>query len=373
MTEQADCIVVGAGLLGLSAARALTSRGRAVLVLEQAEVGHSAGSSHGSCRIFRLGYGDPGYVALARQAKELWQAAEAQAGTQFLYPAPQLTFGDQLGAVHAALQAAGAPGELLPAAEVAARYPAVSAGGPALVEHSSSVIAASAVLGSLAAAGPRIRAGLRVRALADDGRRVTVSTDSGQFTAPVVIVTAGPWTSELLGPAGVRVPGRPTLEQIAFVTPAADGPADDGQAGTRSAEPGLAWPIFISHGAQSPYGLPVPGSPQYKIGIHQSGRPADPDHQDPSISAAEKQRLSQVVRRHLPGMNPDPVGFEQCIYDNSPDEDFIVDRIGNVVIGSGTSGHGFKFGPLFGEWLAGLAVNEARAAPPARFGLRRFR
>jgi sarcosine oxidase len=368
MTGQADCIVIGAGLLGLSAARALTSRGRAVLVLEQAEVGHLAAGSHGSCRIFRLGYGDPGYVALARQAKELWQAAEAQAGTQFLYPAPQLTFGDQLGAVQAAMQAAGAPGELLPAAEVAARYPAVTAGGPALVEHGSSVIAASAVLRSLAAAGPRISAGVRVRALGDDGRRVTVSTGSGRFTAPVVIVTAGPWTSELLSPAGLRVPARPTLEPIAFVTP-----ADDGPPGPGSAAPGLARPIFISHGAQSPYGLPVPGSPQYKVGIHQSGRPVDPDHQDPGVSAAEKRRLSEVARRHLPGMNPDPVRFEQCIYDNSPDEDFIVDRIGNVVIGSGTSGHGFKFGPLFGEWLAGLAVNDPLAAPPARFGLRRFR
>ena len=368
MSEQADCIVVGAGLLGLFAAQALTSRGRAVLALEQAKVGHPAGSSHGSCRIFRLGYGDPGYVALARQARELWQAAEAQAGTQFLYPAPQLTFGDQLGAVHAAMRAAGTPGELLPAAEVAARYPAVSTGGPALVEHSSGVIAASRVLRSLAAAGPQIRGGVRVRALADDGRRVTVSTDSGQFTAPVVIVTAGPWTSGLLGLAGLRVPASATLEQIAFVTPADSGPSRAG-----SAAPGPAAPIFISHGTQSPYGLPVPGSPQYKIGIHQSGRPVDPDRQDRSIGAAEKQRLSEVVRRHLPGMNPDPVRFEQCIYDNSPDDDFIVDRIGNVVIGCGTSGHGFKFGPLFGEWLAGLAAREPGAAPPARFALRRFR
>jgi len=57
-----------------------------------------------------------------------------------------------------------------------------------------------------------------------------------------------------------------------------------------------------------------------------------------------------------------------------------VDRIGNVVLGSGTSGHGFKFGPLLGDWLAWLATNgladldqagEA-SGPPARFALSRF-
>ena len=35
-------------------------------------------------------------------------------------------------------------------------------------------------------------------------------------------------------------------------------------------------PIFICHGASSPYGLPVPGSSLYKIGIHQSGPPVNP-------------------------------------------------------------------------------------------------
>jgi glycine/D-amino acid oxidase-like deaminating enzyme len=67
-------------------------------------------------------------------------------------------------------------------------------------------------------------------------------------------------------------------------------------------------------------------------------------------------RLAELARRHLPGYHPEPVITERCIYDNSPDEDFIFDRIGNVIVGCGTSGHGFKFGPLLGEWLADLAI-----------------
>ena len=69
---------------------------------------------------------------------------------------------------------------------------------------------------------------------------------------------------------------------------------------------------------------------------------------------------------------PDLVRTERCVYDNSPDEDFIVDRVGRIVIGSGTSGHGFKFGPLLGEWLADLATGREPDAAVRRFSLGRF-
>jgi sarcosine oxidase len=62
------------------------------------------------------------------------------------------------------------------------------------------------------------------------------------------------------------------------------------------------------------------------------------------------------VARLLPTLRPVPVATERCVYDNSADTDFVLDRIGDVVIGCGTSGHGFKFGPLLGELLADLAT-----------------
>jgi glycine/D-amino acid oxidase-like deaminating enzyme len=74
----------------------------------------------------------------------------------------------------------------------------------------------------------------------------------------------------------------------------------------------------------------------------------------------------------LPGYDPRPVRTERCIYDNTPDEDFILDQAGRIIVGSGTSGHGFKFGPLLGDWLASLACGERADLPAARFGLGRF-
>jgi sarcosine oxidase len=357
MAERCDVVVVGAGLLGLSAARALTRRGREVTVLERAEVGHEGSGSKGSCRIFRLGYDDAGWVSMAMRAREPWAELEDECGRQLLAPAPHLTFGDQLDDVRAAMGAAGAAHELLPAAEVAARFPGIAIDGPALLEPESCVISADAALRALAAAGPDIRAGVTVTGVADDGRQVTVATTSGPVTAGAAVVCAGPWTSALLARSGISMPSTPTMEQVGYLAAVAG--------------PDREMPIFICHGAPEPYGLPVPGTALYKIGFHHSGPVIDPDHQEQGQDPALTEQLVRLARRHLPGLAPDLVRTERCVYDNSPDEDFIVDRAGRIVIGSGTSGHGFKFGPLLGEWLADLATADGDGPPP-RFSLGRF-
>jgi sarcosine oxidase len=365
MTGVRDVAIVGAGLLGLAAARALTARGRDVVVLEQAQIGHLGAGSKGSCRIFRLGYPDAEYVAAARRAGELWRDLEAESGQQLRWPAPQLSFGPRMSDVQRALQAAGVPAELLSATEVAARFPELRVDGPALLEPDSAAIAADQALAVLAARAGEIRTGVRVIRLADDGRQVTLQTSAGPVTARTAIVTAGPWSRGLLLPLGVTLPTTATLEQVGYLRPATVLP------GSGAAGP----PIFICHDDQSPYGLPVPGSPLYKIGMHTSGRRADPDAQDQSPDPELISRLSRIAARLLPGYDPEPTATERCIYDNTPDEDFVVDRIGNVVIGCGTSGHGFKFGPLFGEWLADLATGAADGPDPglrARFAAGRF-
>ncbi len=116
----------------------------------------------------------------------------------------------------------------------------------------------------------------------------------------------------------------------------------------------------------------MPGTDRYKFGLHHTGPPVRPGSQpqqpDPAMTAA----LVQAAAELLPGFSPEPVAAERCVYDNSPDHDFILDRAGQVVIGCGTSGHGFKFGPLIGEWLASLATGERDELPGPRFSLSRF-
>jgi sarcosine oxidase len=360
LPARADFVVIGAGVTGLSAAWALNRRGREVVVLDQAPVGHLGGGSHGTCRIFRRGYDDASYVTLAGRARAPWTELEEACGERLLHPTPQLTFGPQMPLVLAAMTAAGAACELIPETEAVERYPGVTVIGETLVELASAVIAADKALAFLTGlAGPpgTVRTGVHVSALADDGRVVRVRTSAGDIDAGAVIVCAGPWTSRLLATAGIGVPGSATLEQVAYLEPA------DG-----SAAPEM--PIFVHYSPEFPYGLPVPGSRRYKIGMHHSGPRVDPDHQDRSADDGLSERFEQVAKKFLPGFEPRAVMQERCIYDNSPDTDFVVDRSGNVVVGSGTSGHGFKFGPLIGEWLADLALGGA--SPRARFALARF-
>jgi len=85
--------VVGAGLLGLSTARALRKRGRDVVLYERSTVGNERSGSKGSSRIFRLGYTDPRYVTMAIEAQAHWRDLEDEAGQPLLDPTGQVSFG----------------------------------------------------------------------------------------------------------------------------------------------------------------------------------------------------------------------------------------------------------------------------------------
>jgi sarcosine oxidase len=368
--ERHEFAVVGAGLLGLATARALRARGRDVVVFERAEVGNADGGSHGNARIFRFGYPDPGYVAMARLARETWRELESACGRQLLFPTAQLSFGDRLDDLRRAMSQAGAPCELLPAAEAAARFGGIRVAGPCVYEPESCVIAADAALAALAAEVPGLRTRAPVTGIGTAGGEAVVHTGAGSVTARAAIVCAGPWSRALLAGTALTPPTTPTLEQVAYVAPAR------AQA--------TAPPIFIDYRDRSRYGLPVPGSTLYKVGLHPSGPPGSPGRAGPVTVPGEiagrrededprlRAELIALVEDHLPGYGPTPAAVQRCVYDNTPDEDFVIDRDGPLVVGCGTSGHGFKFGPLLGEWLADLATGRDPGPLAARFALSRF-
>ena len=127
------------------------------------------------------------------------------------------------------------------------------------------------------------------------------------------------------------------------------------------------------------YGLPVPGGGRrggtYKVSHHTPGVALDPfDPTDPAPLRRRPGPPRPVDRRGPPPppvLDPEPVATERCVYDNSADADFVLDRAGNIVVGCGTSGHGFKFGPLLGELLADLAEGTPPAIDLGRFGVDR--
>jgi sarcosine oxidase len=336
--ERVEVVVVGAGLLGLAAARALRRRGREVLVLERETVGHERSGSKGASRIFRLGYVDPRYVRMAMGARPLWTELEAEAGCRLLTPTGQLTFGAGMNALMRAMTEAGAPVRAMTATEVRAQFPDLAVPGDALFEPESAVIDAPATLAALRrTVDDAIREHCPVTDINDDGRRVRVQTHGGDLEADVVIVCPGPWSASVLGTETFA-----TLEHVAYFRP---------RAGTMP-----PMPIFIEFSEPAAYGLPTVAMHAYKLALHHAGPPVDPDQPGLDPRPEQIEAIIRVAERLLPAFDPTPVHVETCMYDNTASEDFVLERRGNIVIGAGTSGHGFKFGPLLGERLADLAT-----------------
>src|ERR1700722_28684 len=214
------CVVVGAGLLGLSAAWALGRRGWDVLVLEAAAApGHARSGSKGDARIFRLGYPDASYVEMALLARSRWHDLEAATGRQRLHVTGQVTFGGEatLHAIAGAMTAAGASVEQLSITAAAQRFPGIELSGPVLVEPDSGVLAADACLNALREAGGfEVRTKTPVTSVRRSSGSVTVESAAGtSLPAAIVVVCAGPGSLALLGvdpPAG----SAPSLPQVAY-------------------------------------------------------------------------------------------------------------------------------------------------------------
>jgi sarcosine oxidase len=348
--ERAEIVVVGAGVMGAATAYALRRAGREPVVLEQFEVGHARGSSHGRGRIFRLVYDDAHWVAQAQRALPLWRELEAETGEEILRTTGSVDLGPGTDERAAALAECGVEFEVVDGADLASPL-RIERGVPALVQPDGGVLdAAGAQQAFLRGIDVRERA--RVTAIEDDGR---VRLDGTTIEAQAVVVTAGAWVARLLEPLGIGPPVRPSRESVAYFP--------------LTAQDGV--PTVIDWRLPDGYDLPRPGVSVYalpspeglKAGVHRTGPWTNPDEEG-VVDPEAVRCASDWVARHVEGARPEPIRTETCLYTNMPDESFVLERQGRLVVGSPCSGHGFKFAPLVGRELAGLAL-EALATTPA--------
>ena len=358
MGRDADIVVVGAGITGVATARALAQAGRGVVLVEQFGLGHDRGSSHGASRIFRLSYPDPHYVRLAQGALQSWRELEAEAGERLIVRTGGLDFGSIAVANARALAACGVDHELLTGAQVADRWPiAAERDEPALYHPDGGTTLAdrayAALLASAVAAGAVVLDHRRVAEIEPGAGSVRVTTDGDEITARACVVAAGAWVRTLLAGAAIELPVVPTRETVTYFDipdPLALPPIVD-DAVPDAAEHGLLRPGLIN------YALAAPGV-GLKAGLHHAGPPADPD--EPGVpDPAVVRWVSAWAARRYPELDPEPVASETCLYTNTADESFVLDRHGRIVVASACSGHGFKFAPAFGRTLAALARDAA--------------
>jgi len=359
--ERVDVVVVGAGAMGSSAAWWLARRGRAVALLEQFEPGHTRGSSHGGTRIFRFAYDDVDYVRLAQAALPLWRELEDDSATILLETTGGVDHGDAalVAGVAGALAEAGAAHEVLTADAAHERWPAMRFESRVVYSPDAGRCRADATVRALharaAAHGADVRFGVGSATVDADGDGVVVRAAGEEWRAPVAVITAGAWVAKVLDGSGVQLPPmRVTREQIQHFAPL------DPAAGP-------AWPSFIHHRQPWVYGLFTPGE-GVKVAAHQTGPDVDPDTVG-TVDAERAAAIARYVETWFPGLDPTPVFPATCLYTTTPTDDFVLDRVGPLVIGSPCSGHGFKFVPIVGRILADLA--EGRPGPGGRFALPR--
>lgn len=340
-------VVVGAGLYGLSVARAAIAAGHAVTVIEQGPVPNTLGSSVDRHRLIRYPYGDrDGYALMVRDAFPAWDRLWADLGQRHFIETGTLAHcfrkGDWGDLSAAQLDRLDIPYERLLPEELDRRFPMLTSEGvdSALYLPSGGALLADRIIASLAdlvrSKGTLIE-NMAVTAI-DTARATATLADGRRIEGDAVVVAAGPWTQRLypaLGP--VLTPARQVLIYAAVPQ----------QYHAHWARAPMLLEIDNDEGF---YAVPPVDGYHLKIGDHRVDGPgADPDvNRVPGDD--EARRILEAGRRRFAAFEDySIVEAKTCFYTVTADERFRIEAADKALVLSCCSGHGFKFGPLVGE------------------------
>ena len=378
--RQQRVVIVGAGIVGLSTAYALLTQGLTnVIIVEQETVDHPRASSHGVSRLLRFEYGvDRLYTEMVLQSLSRWQLLERSTQRTLYTPTGLLVLGTELDnfscASYETLQGLQLPIERLSRQTCQQRFPQFSPMNSSIISYNTlgGILHASSCLQTLRDCiidlGGCIYESCRVTAIHSEtqSRPIRLHTSTGNtLSADQVVLATGSWVHRLL--ADLRLPVQLTRQYLLYFSGLAAT-----SFGTKN------FPAFMTNDL---YGFPLhstpacSGSQLFKAASHSFGSPIDPDDILPPeecIIARVKASLEDL----LPALQQAAlVRVDSCMYDVTPDEDFILDHVPydpRIIFASGLSGHGFKFGLLLGEILSSMVRNTPSPVPLDRFSLSRF-
>jgi glycine/D-amino acid oxidase-like deaminating enzyme len=364
-----DVVVVGAGAFGGWAALSLRERGLNVVSLDAYGPANPRASSAGETRSIRAGYGNQGfYSAWAMKALALWKLREAEFGRTLLYPNDRIELADHwlpgMLAQRQIFDDLKLPYQILSREQLRVRYPQMAfddvdfafvetAASAAVIKARESMIVVSEAFQKkggqfrIARAMPGPTTGRRMDALKLNGGETLAA---GQF-----IFATGPWSPKLFPGLVAPKVGVWRSEYYYWGPPAGD---------ARFSWPNQpAWHDHVAGG--------------YGFGSLERGLKYSPDAggrvtQDPDT--AERLPTDYLLKRgrdyighRFPDMRDAPIlETRVCQVDNTVNGHFILDRhpdYDNVWLASGGGGHGFKHGPMVGEYLADRILG--RAVDPA--------
>lgn len=378
--SQERIIIVGAGIVGLSTAYTLLQQGiHHVMVIEQAAVDHARATSTGLSRLLRFEYGaDRLYSRMVQLSLQLWKKLE-HISDQTLYTRTGLLVlgkGDDqyVEESFTTLQEMGLPSVPLSQEMCRQLYPQFRHRGYDQFTYNANagLLHASRCLrtlkGLIQDLGGTIVEGQQVTQITHHkgNHPIRLHLQNGsECQADRVLLATGPWVHRLLG--HLHLPIRPTRQYLLYY---ANLPVSEFKIHT--------FPAFI---AGDLYGFPIhstcagDGPSWLKVASHAFGTTVNPD--DPlTIDQHTIESMNREVCHLLPSLqNATLAHIGKCMYDASPDEDFILDHLPDdprIVFATGLTGHGFKFGPLLGSILSSLLQQAEPPVPLDRFRLDRF-
>ena len=356
-----DIAVVGAGVFGAWSAYQLKRAGASVLLVDAYGPGNSRASSGGESRIIRLGYGpDEIYSRSSQRSFTLWQ--QLFENTEPLFQKTGVLWlarehDAYCEATLATLQRLNANFERLDQDELIGRFPQLEFGPTTwgILELDSGVLLARRAVQAVAARAKAEGVDYVEEAIAPpqpvDGKLDSVRTVSGkEIAAGQFVFACGPWLPKIFPDLLGELIHVTRQEVIFFGVP----PGDD------SFNHGMmpAWIDFND----LVYALPNLDGRGFKIAIDAHGEEFDPDTGERVVSASGLRAVREYLAQRVPRMAHAPVTETRvCQYENTSNGDFLIDRhpgFENVWIVGGGSGHGFKHGPVVGEYVARMVLGE---------------
>ena len=374
MTKTCDVVVVGAGIMGCSAAFHLAQRGLSVTVLEKDTIG--AGGTGRSSAIIRQHYSNELTARMALHSLRVFQEFDERVGGDCGFQRTGwvaiAAARDEAGlAANVALQQSfGIDSCTISAGELEKMMPGVDTGDlvVAAYEPESGYADPHMTVNASADAARRHGAKIVIDAVVtgvrfDGDKVVGVDSSKGQFDAPVVLNCAGPWGGLVAEMCGTSVPIVSSRIQVAVFKRPADY---------------TGHPVVMDF-VNGVYLRPETGN----LTLVGSIDPAEADdvvNPDDYAEHADNEFITamgeQMLCRYPPMELSESMGGYASLYAVTPDWHPIIDELpaeSGCYICSGFSGHGYKLGPAVGLMVADLITGVKDAEfPTDLFRFNRF-
>jgi sarcosine oxidase len=382
-SDKFDIIVIGVGSMGSSACYNLSKKGYKVLGLEQFDITHENGSHAGQSRIIRKAYFEhPDYVPLLSRVYEGWKTLEEETGEQVYFKTGLLYSGYRDNEIIKGVKQSASLYNIYienPDRALAERkFPQfkIPETFDTVFEPDAGFVTPEKAIRLYAELAKRYGAVIQTNEKLIEWKKkadgVIVKTNKEIYRCNKLIITAGAWAGKLIPGLANKI--KITRQFLAWMKPK--------HPEKFSLNNFPCWMIADEDMPGCYYGFPMLSTEKFgppeglKLAHHYPAMVTDPDNVNRTVTNEDIENLKYAMNKYFPGEFDGVLSTKICLYANSPDENFIIDRLPgyeeNVFIACGFSGHGFKFVPVVGEILSDLAIDGKTKLPIEFLNANRF-